>query len=143
MIETSSYSSSERTRQTKYCSAIKDALRLKGHATNNELLVELRRIFPELSATTVPRATTRLAARGEIAIAPSATDGSMRYEAKLPPHDHFLCTNCDRLLNIDVKNKLNSILKSSICDCQVSGRLTIEGICNRCTKALLTIRGRE
>ncbi len=130
---------SENARQTKYCSAIKKALKVKGHATNFELLAELRHIFPELSATTVHRATARLASRGEIALAPAAKDGSMRYDFKLTPHDHFLCSNCDQLRDIDVKTKLNTILKRSICDCQVSGRLTIEGLCKLCAGSLLQL----
>ena len=131
---------SENARQTKYCSAIKSALQLKGHATNNELLIELRRVFPELSATTVHRATARLASRGEIAVAPAAKDGSMRYDSNLEPHDHFLCSSCHLLRDIDVKSKLNAILKRSICDCQVSGRLIIEGLCSSCERALLTVK---
>ncbi len=131
---------SENARQTKYCSAIKGALKIKGHATNNELLIELRRVFPELSATTVHRATARLASRGEIAVAPSAKDGSMRYDSNLEPHDHFLCSSCHLLRDIDVKSKLNAILKRSICDCQVSGRLIIEGLCSSCERALLTVK---
>ena len=119
-------------RQTKYCRAISASLSSLGHATNNELLNRLRHDYPELSATTVHRATARLASRGEIKLAPAAKDGSMRYDANLMPHDHFLCINCDQLKDVDVKDKLNTILDSSICDCQISGRLTISGLCKHC-----------
>jgi Fur family peroxide stress response transcriptional regulator len=122
------------TRQTKYCNAIKSSLVINGHATNNELLHELRKVFPELSATTVHRATTRLATRGEIASAPATKDGSMRYDANIKPHDHFLCNNCDTLRDTDVKVKITPILEASIGDCQISGRLTISGTCKNCIK---------
>jgi len=122
------------TRQTKYCDAIKVALLVKGHSTNNELLIELRKSFPELSATTVHRATMRLASRGEIGIAPVGKDGSMRYDANIKPHDHFLCNSCDLLRDTDVKKKITPILEASIGDCQISGRLTISGVCRQCIK---------
>jgi Fur family peroxide stress response transcriptional regulator len=125
---------SAQARQTKYCYAIKNALARCGHATNSALLDELRRFFPCLSATTVHRATARLAARGEIGWAPDTKDGSMRYDANLQPHDHFVCSDCDNLRDIDIKNKLLPILGSSIADCQLSGSITISGTCKNCIK---------
>jgi Fe2+ or Zn2+ uptake regulation protein len=123
-------------RQTKYCKAIEDLLASMGHATNTELLVELHKTYPHLSATTVHRATARLASRGTIAIAPSSHDGSMRYDANIVPHDHFLCTNCGTLRDTDVKDKVVPILESSIGDCHISGRLTISGVCKHCKEKI-------
>jgi Fur family peroxide stress response transcriptional regulator len=125
---------SANTRQTRYCNAIRSTLAVYGHATNNQLLRELRISFPELSATTVHRATSRLAERGEIGIAPGGKDGSMRYDGNSEPHDHFQCSSCDLLCDTDVKAKLTPILESTIGDCQISGRLTISGICKKCVK---------
>lgn len=120
-------------RQTKYCQAIEYMLDSFGHATNAELLSKLRKTYPELSATTVHRATARLALRGKIAIAPpSPRDGSMRYDTNVTPHDHFQCTSCGILRDTDVREKVASILQASIEDCHVSGRLTISGICKQC-----------
>ena len=121
-------------RQTKYCQAIENILKRLGHATNARLMKELRKSFPDVSATTVHRATARLAARGAIAIAPAAPDGSMRYDVNIYPHDHFLCTNCGILRDTDVKDKVVSTLESSIDGCHISGRLTICGICKRCNE---------
>lgn len=120
-------------RQTKYCDAIKLTLTAKNHATNTELLSKLRESFPELSATTVHRATARLASRGEISIAPVSIDGSMRYDANTKPHDHFLCMKCGMLRDTDVKDKVAPILESSMDDCHISGRLTISGVCTECS----------
>ena len=121
-------------RQTKYCQAIEQRLQSLGHATNAELLANLRVAFPNLSATTVHRATARLASRGTIAIAPSTQDGSMHYDANTTPHDHFQCTSCGLLRDTDVKDKITPILEASIDGCSISGRLTISGTCNSCTK---------
>lgn len=120
------------TRQTKYCQAIERMLDKFGHATNAQLLAELRMTFPELSATTVHRATARLTERGAIAVAPVAPDGAMRYDANTTPHDHFMCTTCGLLRDTNVIANVAPILKAAIEDCQISGRLTISGKCKQC-----------
>ncbi len=122
-------------RQTKYCQAIEQTIGLLGHATNAELLAALRASYPDLSATTVHRATARLASRGTIAFAPSTIDGSMRYDANITPHDHFQCSSCGILRDTNVKDKIIPILESSIGDCSISGQLTISGTCKRCMGA--------
>jgi len=121
-------------RQTKYCLAIRQELAGMGHATNSELLDSLRKVFPTLSATTVHRATARLASRDHIAIAPSAKDGSLQYDTNTKPHDHFQCSQCGLLKDTDIKDKVIPVLEASIGDCSVSGQLTISGICNKCIK---------
>lgn len=123
-------------RQTKYCNAIERAIAIAGHATNAELLATLRDTFPDVSATTVHRATARLAERRIIAIAPSTRDGSMRYDANTAPHDHFQCSSCGILRDTNVKDKVIPILESSIGDCTISGQLTITGTCKQCAKGI-------
>lgn len=122
-------------RQTKYCQSIESILSEFGHATNLELLNELNKLYPTLSATTVHRATTRLSQRGKIAIAPADSNGSMRYDSNITPHDHFLCTNCGLLRDTHVKDKVIPILEESIGNCSISGQLTISGICKKCIGA--------
>jgi Fe2+ or Zn2+ uptake regulation protein len=119
-------------RQSKYCIEIQRTLKSLGHATNSELLAYLRHSYPELSATTVHRATNRLALRGSIAIAPPDKDGSMRYDANTVAHDHFQCLSCGLIKDVYVKEKVVPILESSIGDCWVSGQLTIYGTCKKC-----------
>lgn len=121
-------------RQTKYCAAVEKTLLNLGHATNAELLHELRSVYPTLSATTVHRVTTRLAQRGKITISPPAQDGSLRYDANLIPHDHFMCSHCGRLMDTDVKAKVAPILEKSINGCNIAGRLVISGICKECSE---------
>lgn len=125
-------------RQTKYCQAIELEIAKLGHATNSELLQVLRKVYPDLSATTVHRATARLASRGTIGIAPSRNDGSMCYDANTTPHDHFQCLLCGILRDTDVKDKVIPILEESIGDCSISGQLTISGICKKCMRSSKT-----
>lgn len=119
-------------RQTKNCKDIESVIRSMGHATNTEVLYKLRKSNPNLSATTVHRATARLASRGIISLAPAATDGSMRYDANTTPHDHFMCADCGMLRDTDIKEKVIPILEYSMIDCEISGRLTITGECKKC-----------
>lgn len=103
-----------------------------GHVTNAELLNHLQRDYPELSATTVHRATARLASRGEIGLAPSTHRGAVRYDAQIKPHDHFSCNACDRLCDTDIKDKIQPIIKEAVVDCAVSGNIVLTGLCNSC-----------
>lgn len=114
--------------------AIVAQLKILGHATNAELLASLQQSFPTLSATTVHRATARLAQRGDIAIAPPNTAGAMRYDAQTTPHDHFVCTGCGRLRDVDIAHHVKPLLEAAIQGCTPSGRLTISGLCKLCTE---------
>jgi Fur family transcriptional regulator, peroxide stress response regulator len=120
-------------RQTKYCDAIEVAIAMRGHATNAELIALLRKQFPDVSATTVHRASARLAERGVIAVAPATKDGSMRYDANVQPHDHFMCSVCDAIRDTDIKDKVTPVLEAAIEGCNISGRLTISGLCKQCS----------
>lgn len=121
-------------RQTKYCQLIMVQLEALGHATNAELLLMLRNSFPKLSATTVHRATTRLASRGIISIAPPDSHNSLRYDFNTIPHDHFQCLSCGLLRDADIMSKIIPILQDSIDGCSISGRLIINGTCKKCTE---------
>ena len=119
-------------RVTKYTDAITDALQELGHATNEQILSILRASFPELSATTVHRATARLADRGLLSYAPPDSKGSTRYDINTSPHDHFICNGCDGIRDIDIANDFKPVIEKSLDGCQISGRLTVSGQCNKC-----------
>lgn len=122
-----------RTRQTKYCMQIEEIVKNLGHASNAQILTELHKVYPEVSATTVHRATARLAARGELGVGPADLGGAMRYDANLVPHDHFLCVHCGLLRDVDIANHVAPLLEQAIEGCNVSGRITISGTCKACT----------
>lgn len=121
-------------RQTKYCTEIKRVLDGIGHATNAQLLSILRKKYPQLSATTVHRATARLSERGQIASAPPESNGSMRYDGNTQPHDHFVCQFCDRVRDLDVASKVTPDINRALGACRVTGRLVIYGSCDTCIK---------
>lgn len=121
-----------KSRQTKYCTQIEKIVQRLGHASNAQILAELHSSYPDVSATTVHRATARLASRGELGIAPVDSSGAMRYDANADPHDHFLCEHCGLLRDVDIASHLGPMLEDAIEGCQVSGRITISGTCKAC-----------
>ena len=123
-----------KSRQTKYCTQIEQIVKKLGHASNAQILAELHSAYPDVSATTVHRATARLASRGELGIAPVDSGGAMRYDANVIPHDHFLCEHCGLLRDVDIASHIGPLLEKAIEGCRVSGRITISGTCKTCAK---------
>lgn len=122
-------------RTSKYTQATKAFLATKGHATNAAILRQLRQDFPDVSATTVHRITARLVQRGELAMAPPAPDNAQQFDANLAPHDHFVCQSCGRLRDAQLAPIVKPFIEQAIgSDCQISGRLTISGVCKKCAK---------
>ena len=122
-------------RNTKYVDAVKDALERLGHATNNEIIAEIRKNYPEVSATTIHRVTSRLLERGVIARAPKCADGSERFDIRTERHHHFMCSQCDRLCDVDNSTQAKqamATLKALVEDCKIAGTVTMTGICNNC-----------
>lgn len=120
------------SRQTKYSKAVSEFLETKGHATNLQIQESLHKIYPELSATTVHRVTARLLEQNKLASAPPTSDGSMRYDHKTKPHDHFICTNCGGIRDIDVADKLIPLVSDALGGCKITGNLLIHGSCETC-----------
>lgn len=120
-------------RNTKYTLAIHDWMRRLGHATNLELLEKVRLEFPDVSATTIHRITTRLVTRGGLQLAPSGRDNAMRFDVNLASHDHFLCEHCGSLRDANMKSELKPLFERILGDgCSISGNLTVSGICKKC-----------
>lgn len=125
------------TRQTKYATAVLETLQLVKHATNLELLHEVQKVYPEVSATTIHRVTARLKERGIIGCAPKPTNGSERYDITPKPHHHFMCVQCSRICDVPETTEARAVisqLKELSGECALAGTLTMRGICKRCVK---------
>lgn len=126
------------SRQTKYLSAVFEALQMLEHATNVELLEEVRKTYPKVSATTIHRVSARLRERGVIGYAPKPADGSERYDINPHPHHHFICTDCSRVCDVPATSEARAIigqLKNLSGECALAGTLTMQGICQRCVSS--------
>jgi Fur family transcriptional regulator, peroxide stress response regulator len=119
-------------RDTKYTHEIIKMIDSLGHVTNAKLLSELQKIYPDVSATTVHRSTSRLAERGLIAVAPPDNQGSMRYDANTNAHDHFVCNHCGGIRDLEVAETLIPTISKALGGCRITGRLLIQGSCETC-----------
>ena len=120
-------------RNTKYVSLVRSHIERLGHATNYQLLEALRLEFPSLSATTVHRVTARLLERGDIQLAPPASDGAMRFDGNIEPHDHFMCNSCGLLRDASLGASIKPLVETEIGGgCSISGSLTVSGVCGAC-----------
>lgn len=119
-------------RTTKYTTAVAAFISEEKHVTNATILTDLQKAYPEVSATTVHRITSRMVERHELATAPSTLDNATRFDANLEPHDHFQCTNCDGLRDVELPDSIVDSLELIMGDCQLNGRLTIQGRCAKC-----------
>ena len=106
-----------------------------GHATNAQLLDVIRAHHPAVSATTVHRVTTRLLDAGELQLAPTGADGAMRFDTNTAAHDHFMCVSCGKLRDAVLPLSVRETIEQQIGDgCEISGSLTVSGICKNCKK---------
>lgn len=120
-------------RATKYSTFVMNALAKRGHATNAELLYDARAQYPDVSATTIHRITSRLLLAGKVRLAPTGRDNAMRYDANIEPHDHFMCTVCERLRDAVFGSDIRDSIETHIGDgCSISGDLTVTGVCKYC-----------
>lgn len=125
------------SRQTKYAKAVFETLQHLGHATNLELQTEVKKLFPEVSATTIHRVSARLKERGVIGCAPKPTNGSERYDINPKPHHHFMCVKCSSICDLPETPEARAViiqLKELSGQCALAGTLTMRGICKNCVK---------
>ena len=66
--------------------------------------MHVKREFPNISLGTVYRNLNLLTDLGE-AVKISTPDGGDRFDGRVEPHNHFLCTRCGRLLDLDIDMK--------------------------------------
>jgi Fe2+ or Zn2+ uptake regulation protein len=119
-------------RTTKYRTDVLEILKTMRHATNSEIHEKLKDSYPALSATTVHRVTNRLLERGVVSSAPSDQKGSKRYDINPQAHDHFICSLCGRIRDLDVAASFIPKISKELGGCSISGRLVIHGECDKC-----------
>ncbi|HPR10473.1 MAG TPA: transcriptional repressor [Candidatus Saccharibacteria bacterium] len=101
------------------------------HATNSEILNEVRADLPDLSATTVHRITSRLISAGILAYGPEI-NGSKIIDANTSPHDHFVCEACYGIKDITISQQSRNELQKQVDSLVLKSRLTITGDCTQC-----------
>jgi Fur family peroxide stress response transcriptional regulator len=105
------------------------------HPTADVVYTDLRKEFPNISLGTVYRNLSLLADLGEIRRI--STDGDADFfDGNMHPHDHFICTRCHRVYDIELREADELIRLASM---KFPGHiesylLNFFGTCEQCTK---------
>jgi len=117
--------------------AIKDYLTFsKDHPTADDVYMDVRQQFPNISLGTIYRNLKLLIDIGEV-IKVSNTDGKDRFDGKTEPHNHFQCVECNKVtdLDFDMENihKINQLAGDSFEGEITSSSTMFYGTCGDCT----------
>lgn len=109
----------------------------KDHPTADVVYMNVRQQFPNISLGTVYRNLTLLSDIGEI-LRLRVGDGVDHFDADTSPHNHFVCTECGSVLDLNMKNiDYISETAGEYFDGLVEGHVTyFYGKCGECCKTL-------
>lgn len=105
------------------------------HLTANDVFENARRILPGISFATVYNSLRYLKNEGLIGEVQFGTDAK-RYDRKLTRHDHAICNNCQKLVDLELPfpdglleeaSDLSKFKAESI-------ELILRGLCPECSK---------
>ena len=71
------------------------------HPTADIIYENMKQIYPNISLGTVYRNLSLLTDLGEIRKI-SSVSGADHYDGRIDPHCHFICTDCGRILDLDI-----------------------------------------
>jgi len=106
------------------------------HPSAGDIYQALKPICPQLSQATVYRSLAYFLEEG-IVTAVATVNGEDRYDPVTFPHQHFVCTHCGQVTDLDVKGisekeklrlEKNHGLRISSCT------LTLRGLCSDCIR---------
>ena len=121
---------------TKQRSAVLQVIRdSEGHLTANEVFEDARRILPGISFATVYNSLHYLSNEGLIGEVRFGKDAT-RYDRKLERHDHAICDNCGKLVDLCLSIP-NGLLKEAAHLSRFTAgtiELTLHGLCPECSK---------
>ncbi|MGB2751193.1 MAG: transcriptional repressor [Pyrinomonadaceae bacterium] len=119
---------------TKQRTAVLQVIRdSKGHLTANEVFEDAKRLLPGISFATVYNSLRYLSNEGLIGEVRFGKDAT-RYDRKLERHDHAICDNCGKLVDLDLRIP-NALFKeaSELSKFTVGTiELTLHGLCPEC-----------
>ena len=109
----------------------------KEHPTADTVYLHVKKDFPNISLGTVYRSLNLLTDIGE-AVKISTPNGGDRFDGRLEPHNHFLCTKCGRLLDLDLDmhsiEEVNRLAAENFDGVITSSSMLFYGECSDCIK---------
>lgn len=105
------------------------------HPTADTVYENIRMIYPNISLGTVYRNLSLLANMGEITKVVTS-QGADRFDARIIPHNHFICKNCNSVLDLDMEEGTDlDQLASENFRGKIESHVTIfYGVCENCIK---------
>lgn len=103
------------------------------HLTANEVFEDARRILPGISFATVYNSLRYLKNEGLIGEVRFGADAA-RYDRKLTRHDHAICNNCEKLVDLELSIP-NGLLKEAAKRSRFEAEsieFTLRGLCPEC-----------
>lgn len=106
-----------------------------GHLTANEVFDAARRLLPGISFATVYNSLNYLKNQGLVGEIKFGTDANL-YDRKLTRHDHALCNNCGKLIDLEltIPNELLEEAASRSKFKPETIELTLRGLCPKCNE---------
>ena len=128
-------------KQFRKRNAILNCLRCsKAHPSAETLFTLLKPQIPDLSMGTVYRNLTLFKKQG-LAASVATVNGVERFDGNTEPHVHFICNDCDAVIDLDeisVPQELKT-LAEGCCGAQVRDcQLSFTGVCRNCLNKLET-----
>lgn len=105
------------------------------HPTAHEVYLGVLPEFPQISLGTVYRNLMQLGEAGAVRIV-DAGDGTARFDGRVSEHQHFRCTRCGRVEDVEIPAAfdLAQLLKPGLPGVATSYTLTVQGLCRDCQK---------
>jgi len=126
------------TKQFRKRNAILECLRSTDrHPSADMVYSMLQSEHPDISLATVYRNLSRFRSQGVIQCV-ATVRGIERYDADTEPHVHFICSECDEVIDlhpIQVPRELGAQVEAAS-GCHPDGcQLTFTGLCKKCWQA--------
>ena len=106
----------------------------KEHPSAEMIFNDVKPLIPEISLGTVYRNLMVLEENGDI-VKVCTVDGKDRYDARTYHHSHFICSNCGRVLDLDLLDDSEhyfSDINSRYGYKTDSYKLEFHGLCDKC-----------
>ena len=123
------------TKQFRKRNAIMECLRSTVAHPSAEMVHEmLQAEHPDISLATIYRNLAHFRSQGQLQCV-ATVRGKERFDANTAPHVHFICSNCDAVIDlhqVEVPQSLGHTAEQSA-GCRIdSCQLTFTGLCGQC-----------
>lgn len=119
-------------RRSKKRESVYEALAAsKDHPSAEELCLRVHNEMPDVSISTVYRNLAEFCNENRARVVDTVM-GEMRYDADMSEHDHFICKDCGRIIDLMRTEAIKNVFESAEQLGMKPKSLTLYGICEIC-----------